>query len=243
LLKLPTKNIPILILFLLVLASQVHVLHAQNNSFDLEELQLFSNSNEIVNGEKWVYTKKFAGHPFWGDDKWYKCDLSYKGNIYEKVDARFNIHTEEIILFIKANNEARGFILNKQHLSWFTFYDLSNGEHTSFQYAPLIAGGKKMVYTTYHSGETQYYVQYKKYVNNVVKGNYTGEYLPKARMFVERNGVLAELDSQKKLVQILSDRKDELKKFMRKNKIKFDRKNPAQLASVFKYYDSLITKK
>lgn len=241
-LNLPAKNIPILLLFLLACTAQVQVLKAQNNAFDLEKIQLFSNSNEIVNGEKWVYTKKYSGHPFWGDDKWYKCDVSYKGNVYKQVDARYDTYTDELILFIKANNEARGFILNKQHLSWFALYEAEKSEKTTFEYAQLLTEGEKFLYTTYHSGLTHFYVEYKKYVNNVVKGNYTGEYIPKARMFVEKNGVVTELDSQKSVLQVLGDKKDELKKFMRKNKLKFDRKSPSQLTSVFKYYDSLISK-
>lgn len=239
--NLPTKNIPILLLFLFCFVAQVQVLKAQSNSFDLEKIELFSNSNEIVNGEKWVYTKKYVGHPFWNDDKWYKCDVSFKNILYENVGARYDTHTDKLILFIKINDEAHSFILNKQYLNWFVLYEAEKGTKTTFEYGPLVNGQEKLFYTTYYDGHTRFCVQYKKYVNNVVKENYTGEYTPRARMFVAIEGVNAEFDSQKSLLKLFGDRKDDLKKFMRKNKIKVDRKNPTQLTSVFRYYDSLIS--
>lgn len=214
-------------------------LKAQNLFLPFDTITPYSKALDIINGEEWKYTKKYAGHPFFINDNWNKANIEYNGLLYRDVDVKYDIETDDLILFVKKESTAFSYKLNKQFLSSFQFYTEDTARVYVFHYIQLDKILPRAFYTKLYEGGLVYYVRFQKYVNNVVNEHYTGEYLPRAKMFLEVDAKIYELRSKRHLLSFFEDKKRELKKFFRKQHIKFDPKNPEDIVPVFEYYDSL----
>lgn len=234
----PRANKYIVLLILLLSAINFQA-KGQNTFATVDSMALYSTTNELINGEEWVYVKKYAGHPFYHENEWMVSDIVYKGILFQNENVKYNINTQELIVFRNLNEQARIFTLNKQYLSSFTLFNKAQNRTLLFEYNTALTGKAESIYTKVYSGKTSFYIQYKKEINKVVKDQYTGEYLFKARMFIRHNNSISPIDSKSQMLTLLGDHKNEIKKFMRSQGIKFDRKFPENLIPVFEYYDSL----
>lgn len=213
--------------------------YGQNSTFAFDSHPLFSDSLDIINGEEWTYIKSNVGHPFLYSQDWRNADIVYNGVSYRNVAAKYNCELEELIVFVKKGDEALTYKLNKQRLNSFCLRVENIKGKVCFKNEKLLKQGDKALYAKLYEGNSSYFVRYRKYVNKVVSAGYTGEYLMRSGMYLKQADNLYELHSKAHLLEILNDKKATLKKFMRKNHIKFDRKHPEQLIPVFQYYDSL----
>jgi len=78
------KNI-FLRLFILVCIVYSEKGYAQNCLDKINQNNLYSGSNDIINGRKWIYEKKFLGSPLLMENYWPKADISYKGSILKRA--------------------------------------------------------------------------------------------------------------------------------------------------------------
>lgn len=229
-------------IFLLVLLSCATASHAdaQNDFSQMDTITLFDKSKDIINGQEWVYTKKYVGHPFFQDNEWMKSDIVYKGILFNNENVKYNINTDELIVFRELNGQARIFTLNKQYLQSFTLFDKTQNQTLLFEYDTLLTTPKKSIFSKVYSGKTNYYIQYQKEINKVVSAKYTGEYLFKPRLYILQNNTTRQFETKSQFLAIMGNHKSAIKKYMRTNRIKFDRKFPEKLIPVFEYYDSLL---
>lgn len=211
----------------------------QKTFADLEKSELFSTENEIVNGEIWSYQKKYVGHPFWNENIWYKGSVTYKSIKYKNVAVRYDIHDGELIIFKEVNGENRSFKLNPNFIKEFSIYKPNSIDTIFFEKIDLPNLNISAVFAKVFEHKSSYYINYRKTINNVVSGAYTGEYLLAPQMYANVNGQFVEFDSKSDFIGLFAPRQNEIKKFMRKNRIKFKRKNPENLIPVFQYFDSI----
>ncbi|WP_346857108.1 hypothetical protein [uncultured Draconibacterium sp.] len=222
-----------------LLTSAIHT-SGQEQFLPFDSLSLYSPSSDIINGEEWSYIKKNVGHPFFINDSWNIADVSYNGNQYNGVSVKYNIETDELVVFMKENDRALTFKLNKQFLNSFVFYHPVSKNKIAFEYSSLKKDEPKFIYTKAFEGKLEYFIRYQKYINSKVSGNYTGEYLERAQMFLKIDDKLYELQTRNDFYALFENEKNEIKKYMRKNHIKFDRKNPEIFTDVIRFTDSLI---
>jgi hypothetical protein len=231
--------------FLLTIIWVVFVLanpvFAQQSFEEIEKLPLFSNENEIANGEQWMYQKKYEGHPFWKDDIWYNGYIIFKGERFDDVSMRYDVHTENIVILKKLANETRAYTLNKNYLESFALYDTKSNNTVVFQYGHLTDSINKEIYFNAYNGVHGYYIIYRKAVNNRVSERYTGEFIEAPKLLAHIDGQLIEFKTQADLLKLFGSRKTEIKKFIRQNRIKYKKQSPEVLIPVFQHYDFITT--
>ncbi|HSH19978.1 MAG TPA: hypothetical protein VLA03_05975 [Draconibacterium sp.] len=205
----------------------------------LEKLSIFNTDNEIINGEMWVYQKKYEGHPFWKENVWYNGYVIYKGERFDSLALRYDIHSNDVIVFKKIMNEARVFKLNTQYLEKFALYDAALKDTVVFHYMNINENAGKAIYAKVYDGKCKYYIQYRKNINNIISDKYTGEYLFAPTLFAKIENDFVEFGSKSEFLDLFENQKSEVKKFMRQKRIKFKKQSPENLRIVFQYYDSL----
>lgn len=213
--------------------------NAQSTFVELEKLPVFSSENEIVNGEMWIYQKKYAGHPFWNEDKWYNGYIIYNGARYDSLTIRYDIYSNDVIIFKEVLNKTRMYKLNKELIKEFAFYNSSLTDTVVFYYISLDNDLDKTFYEIAYNGNCKYYISYRKTVNNKVGGGFTGEYLYSPKCYAQIDENIVEFRSNSEFLNLFNDKKNKIKKYMREQRIKFKKQSPENLSSVFQYYDSL----
>lgn len=233
------QNYIFLFLILLFVLFRTSSTIAQNTFQELEKLPIFSIKNDIVNGEMWMYQKKYEGHPFWKEDIWYKGYVVYKSEKFDSLTMRYDIHTNNLVVLKKELNKTSAYNLNKKYLERFALYNSFSTDTTLFYFITLDSGLNKAIYAKSYDGNCKYYIQYQKSVNNRVSDKYTGEYIFTPVLYAEIDNEVIEFRSKSEFLKLFGNNTTNIKKYMREQRIKFKKQSPENLSSVFQYYDSL----
>lgn len=236
-----SKPLVFLITLIYIIALlHIKVANAQNNFSELEKLEEFANENEIINGEMWGFQKKYEGHPFWNENSWYHGYVISKGEKYDDLAIRYDIHSNDIIIFSKIQDEARLYRLNKQFLERFALFDPVLNDTVVFHCLALNQNDDKSIYQKVYDGRCKFYIQNQKSINNIVNDKYTGEYVFTPVLLAKIDKDFVEFLTKTEFLHLFGNLENEIKKFMRQKRIKFKRQSPENLRKVFQYYDSLI---
>ena len=74
--------------------------YAQNCLDSIRHNPLYSNSNNIFNGIKWIYEKKYLGSPLLVENYWPKGSIFYKGVQYSDVFMNYDLYKNQAIVFL-----------------------------------------------------------------------------------------------------------------------------------------------
>ncbi len=204
--------------------------------------KLYGTDDILVNGRSYIPDHFNAkGNPYFFSDKLTKSTLIINGKKYDKQEILYNIDIEKLILKTTLNNgEEVLLVLNPDFIDAFYL-----GEHhfvngVIFFPESNFPGFVEQVYEDNFSVVIRYQKSFvSQYTANTPHGFYSAT---KSVNYIFDNGQLIKLPTQKSLLEYFSAHKKEIKKFMRKNKIKYKQANKIQLNKLFTYCDDISSK-
>jgi hypothetical protein len=241
--------INILSVFLTGIYGQYPQLENQKKIADqqIEELSNFSEyvlgkDYRLVNGR--IYTQPFMkayGHPFFKDVHWMSGSVSVNGKTFTGLQLNYDIFNDQLIFLDESPDGSKKIILlNKDQVKGFTIEDhsfiklepLDINNISESQYYEFLVGGKisllKKWDKEFESNATQEYP----------KGKFSDT---KSTRLILKNRQLFKINSSTALLKVCGDKKEEMKKFLRKNKINVRQGSDQKLIGLIKYYNSLIS--
>ena len=243
------KNVIIFFLFTVTpqyLFAQGETEDLTSASTDVAFVNAVNMYNNTIGRNSMIYTggvyydsqRGIKGHPFFMNDNWEIGTIVYEGQQYDSIEIKYDILRD--LLLVK-NVDKRGFIqpmqlyslkveefnvmghhfmnIGEDTLSNFKtgFYDvLANGDK-----AKVLAKRRKKINETQSIGKLE-----KEYVINDIRYIKSGQ---EYYMVKGKNAIL----------KVLSDRKNEINAFIRKNKARFKNDHERQLIEVVEYYNSI----
>ncbi len=195
--------------------------------------------DELVNGKIYIQEHLMAaGHPFFLSSEWYVGSITVNGNIFEDVFLKYNIYTDELIL--KAERYRGGTVvisLNNEFVDNFRLGDRYFVNSINFKVRGLQTDFVELLY----HGNFDFFVSYVKLFNNNYNnktpyGNYTKTL---SSFYIFQGGLLVSVGSKKSLLDYFELYKKEIKKFMKKHKIKYGKASYKELSVLMQYCDKL----
>ena len=224
----------IILLFLSVLFFPAADLSGRN--FLSEPQDTLQQKQFLYNGRVWWNQHiKVRGHAYYLSADFIPGTVILNGKEYNDLQIKYDIFFDEIILFV---NPKTIIVLNKEMIDGFSFrfenvgYDIRNFGSDS---TSLINGYANVLY----EGPTSFYVKFLKKIEPLAEEKKYDRFYQVHRMFLMHNGTLVSFSGKKGLLDILEDRKKELKVFIKENRTGIIRKDPYSFVPVIKYYDSL----
>jgi hypothetical protein len=213
------------------------------NLFAQEDLPPnYSYYNDLLYGIVYKPTNyNSIGHPFYLNDKIYSANLYFDGNTYKNVSLKYDLYTQKIVLYQDYNSSQYRFIeLNINLIDSFELIDESSKVHYFFKnsnYTDKITEIKflELIYKneiTYIVGRNKSFIELAQELKNKF---YLKEY-----HYLIFNGQLEIINSKADILNLFLNRKKELKKFIRKNKIKMRSLETPDLLKIVIYYESLM---
>jgi hypothetical protein len=228
--------LPILIFFVLFsgLGSGVH---ARSKYISLEqEGDTLNGSLTLFNGKIWrdLYVN-IKEDQFLFSDEFLPGTVTMNDKTYKINKLRYDIYNDEIITITD-----KGMILqlNKEMVDDFTMtfdsrtYNFLNLFGTS---SDDLSGYVNVRY----KGRSALYVKFKKEISKVSTGKSFENFIQFEQMYIIHNNVPKRLKNKKDFKVLLSDKHDEVKNYMKVNRIKVSVKSPDSFIPVLQYYDSL----
>ena len=232
------KNIFLSLLFLCCLVNFQPV-DAQTCLDVLKNNALYSNSNVIINGRKWVNETGYAGSPMLEENYWPKANILYNGIRFSDIHMNYDLYKDELIVYYPEKSQERYIVINKDHLGEFSFADSLIHRDRLFKYIELPDAGKKVLCEKIPAGKASLFIKQIKTVEATPSENTKGKYLTLYKYYFDAGSGFYSFRSKSQLIKLLTDHKTEMNKFIRKKNLKINQKHPEDIVTAIRYYDGL----
>lgn len=245
--ELATKKRFLSAVFMLSLITFCFQSYAQSEATEKQLKDIISYSNEVygpddllINGE--LYTKSFLrakSHPFYLADKWSKGKLFIKEKCYDNIEMRIDVETDALIL--KAKTKLHEYPLKLNHNMIDSFY-IQNSFFVNSTHLNLDKNYNSRNYVELvYRGNFKTIVQYEKSFVAYFTGSTPYGYYSQlgSDVYISRDGKLYYVSTKKRLLQFFKPFKNEIKKYLRKQKINYKKISSQELHNLFKYCDEI----
>jgi hypothetical protein len=234
-LYLKNKFFRLFILFCIVYSEKGY---SQNCLNKINQNILYSGSYDIINGIKWVYEKKFLGSPLLMENYWPKADILYNGSKYTGIVLNYDVLKNELIVFHSENGNDKYVVLGIDNLSGFSFTDTVWNRKHIFEYVELTGIKGKSLYENASTGKIMFYIKPVKTVE-IKSADEQGSYSDSYEYYLNTGNRYSIFRSKNQFIKLLANHSSEVKKFIRKNRIKINSQLPDNIIAVLRYYDGL----
>ncbi|HEX6223861.1 MAG TPA: hypothetical protein VFZ52_05600 [Chryseolinea sp.] len=193
-----------------------------------------AHQSRLYNGSDYViYFSREEEHPYFGTDDWVDGSIVYWDELYEDVPILFDLSVDQVIVEHERGNPIR---LVPDKVERFTIMD-----HT---FVRLLRDEKNKIsdgfYDELYHGETTVYAKYfRTYRETLEAPKIIPHFDESVRYYLVKDGNFHVVKSKGSVLDVLADRKSELKNFLRKNRIRFKNDRENAIVRLAEFYDTL----
>jgi hypothetical protein len=185
---------------------------------------IWTNRYHRINGDQFLFSGLFI-----------PATVSKNGKTFKNVRIKYDIYADEIITPVNSEDILQ---LNKEMIDSFTLsFENKIYKFTNIQ-ADTLKGFKGYVNVLY-IGKSALYLKYKKTITPAVTFQSDGAFNQTDQIYFKKGNSIYPLKNIDDLFKILTTQKDQIKNFIKKNKLKVSKKIPESFIPVIRYYDSI----
>jgi hypothetical protein len=161
--------------------------------------------------------------------------LTIDGTSFSNISIRYDIFNDEIM--IPTNNGAV-LQVNKEMVDSFNIVF----QNTTYHFTKIETDTVKKLtgyFNVLYKGKTALYVKYKKEIEFLAVERKYDMFFQTHKIYLQKDSILSPVTGKGELFNLLDDKKEQIKSFSKKNRLKFSKKNPESFIPVVKFYDSL----
>lgn len=193
-----------------------------------ENLQLYTGTEYANKGHN------IQGFPYFENENLFIGAVLYDNNFYDKVSMQYDLVSDELVILDYGKNYKIKLLSEKVK------YFVLDGRRFS---SVLVAGdslgqGKTGFYEELYSGNIKVFAKRRKLpqVIGKVEDNVT-RYIQYNSYYIQKAGKMTEVDNEKAVLNVLGDRKQDLKNFIRSDKLNFRKHFEEAVTATAAYYD------
>lgn len=209
------------------------------NPDEFRQYQLSGQSEDIINGTKWIYEKRYLGSPMLMEKYWPKSDILYRGNEYTGIIINYDLYKNEIILYHAEKGREKYVVISKDYLSGFSFTDTVTRKKHFFEYVELPGIRGKSLYERAIVGKLKLYIKPLKRIQVKSTGKGQGEFINFYEYYLGTENGYINFHSKNQFVKLLATHSTELSRFIRRNNLRINPSYPDDIMAVLRYFDSL----
>jgi hypothetical protein len=225
--------------FLLLCFVNANICIGQNCLDEILRNKLYSGSNDIVNGRKWINEKKYLGTPLLITEYWPKADIFYNGVHYSGQMMNYDLDKDEMIIYLSEKDKLKFVTISNEKLTSFTFTDTVSNKKHIYEYTELPCIKGRALYENVSAGKILFYIKQIKKVELRLKGEGSGEYSDHFEYYLNSVEGFTRITSKRQLLKLLPDYGTELKRYMRNHGSKISEKHPENIIDLVHYCNSL----
>jgi hypothetical protein len=194
-------------------------------------------NSSLFNGSEYVaYDFRIRGHQYFEWRALQKGTVNYDNTLYEGVNIGYDIARDELITY-RYNDNLRIQLVSEKisYFSWPGHFFVRLLQDSSSK--PLITTG---FYERLYNGNIKLFAKRTKKVLELVTADGDDLWFKESNAyFVKKNDQYFSVQTKSQLYELISDRKKDVKRYLRKNKIKFRKDPETTILTAIKYYDQL----
>lgn len=209
---------------------------AKENAIRIHEQELRTQS-ALYNGSRYMVPEyDREQHPYFSSEDWITGTVYYDGEYFREVPLMYDLYNGALIAEHFPSGHPIQLVDEKVH-----FFEIHDHHFEKIHNESV---GNSLPATDFydilHSGKTKLVARRQKLRRQEIEDlSIDTFYEERNRYFVLKNDVFFPVKTKASLLKILSDRKRELKRFLKDEKTKAIRSREDVLTSIAAYYDSL----
>ena len=212
----------------------------ESNGFCPQELLVYRDSQVLYNGKAWYkrYTN-VRGNEFFSTALWVSGEVSINGRTFRVRSLRYDIANDELLI---RRSDGVAIAMNGEMVSGFTLFTDGNSYHFK-NFRGRGNYGMNGYAIGLYEGKTALLLKpvkvlmplgYQKIMDMFVQTDY---------LYVYKNGQVHRIRYRKDLLDLLDDKRNEIRNFIRTNRLNILPEQPGSIIPVLRYYDSLPEQK
>lgn len=207
---------------------------AKNHQEELYNKFIYGQSRLYNGSEHKDYFSRDEEHPYFAIDDWQYGDLLYDEELYKNVPMFYDLSRDKIISEHLLNGAKIELISEK-------IMRFSIGGHT---FVRLHKNGSAVIsdgfYDLLYDGVAKVYVKREKILQQKIESNdIIARFDERNRIIILKDGKYFSVGKKGSVLEVFGDRKQDLKSFLKKNKIKFKAGRETAIIRLAEFYDTL----
>jgi hypothetical protein len=203
------------------------------NEFSYDSLPA---NQPFMNGRIWrdIYTA-VKENQFLFTTEFLPGKVTMNGKTWNTSRLRYDIMNDEIMTVTDKGHILQ---LNKEMVENFTLtyqYRIYN----FIQFKPDSLNNESGYFNILYKGRSALLVRYQKAISKRGPGKNYEDFVQSEKVYIIKDGIFHQVRNNSDFKKIVSDRKNEIKAFMKGNRMKISRKSPDTYKQVLEYYDTL----
>lgn len=198
--------------------------------------QFIDKQSRLYNGVDHIgYPSKIKGFAYFSTDELQKGTVVYDGLLFKDVPMLYDLLKDQLVI-LHFNN------LMKMSLITPKVKEFSvNGHHfirivkDSLHNQPLETG----FYDALYSGKSAILVKRTKFVEERVSDRLDQEFIERNTFYIQKDGAFKIVKNYKGLLHLFGDKAREVRRYLKKNKLKYRRDRETTIIKAATYYDTL----
>ena len=191
----------------------------------------------LYNGSKYLAPEHtLEEHPYFFSEDWITGDVFYDGEYFQNVPLMFDLTSSHLVTEHFSSGHA--FQLVQEKLRHFSI----SGHYFEKIENESVAGSLPQTgfYDVLYPGTTKVVVRRQKFLREKIESQTIHRSFDKrTRYFVFKNGAFSPVKSKASVLKLMGDQKQQLKKFIRQQKLSFSGDRELALKNLAEYYDTL----
>ncbi len=198
-------------------------------------------SNSMVNTGS-SYFDSFTGvkgHQYYLNDYWEEGSVVYEGHFYDSIYLKYDINQDQLLIeHFNSDGYQAPIKLYKPKVSTFDILGYTFIRLEKDTISNIKTGYYNLMYK---SRDLQVLVKRRK---EIIRSNGIGtiseEFSEKNKYYIKKDAHYFQVKKKNSVIRVLSDRKKEVKIFMKRNNFRLKINPDTQLVEIVDYYDSLL---
>jgi hypothetical protein len=207
-----------------------------NNYCNLPEQDTIQERQVLYNGIIWTNRyHRIEGDQFLFSGFFMPGTVSINGKTFQNVRIKYNILEDEIITPVNIEDILQ---LNKEMVDSFSI----SFEDKIYRFINIRSDTLKDL-TGYvnilYKGNTSFFVKHIKTITPSFTSKSDGNFIENHRMYLVKDNLVHTINGTRTLFRVLNADKEQIRNFIKKNKLRISKKNPESFVPVIRFYDSI----
>lgn len=190
----------------------------------------------LYNGILWENKyHRIKGDQFLFSDYFLTGTVFIEGKTFNNVRIKYDLYLDELLTPLNLDEILK---LNREKVDSFNI----RFEDRIYKFLNIrnetVKGFKGYVNVSY-KGKSELYVKYSKKISPSSSMQYDGEFFQTLQTFLITGNVAYQISSPRDLFRVINEKGDQLKDYIKKDKIKISKSKPESYVPVIRYYDTI----
>jgi hypothetical protein len=205
-------------------------------SINLNQQDTLKENQILYNGRMWrnLYAI-IRGDQFLFSSNLLPGSVTISGETFKNINIRYDIFNDEIMT---QSNTGLILQLNKEMVDSFTILF----QNKTYKFTKVLEDsvkGFQGYVNVLVTGKSSLYVKYKKEIAILAVDNKYDLFFQTQKIFFAKDGVVYFLSGKGLLLNLMEDYKLQVRSYIKKNRLKFSKKDPESFIPLVRYYNSL----